>query len=96
MQNDLLIIDREAESVVYLGYPLRLTKREFAVLKIIVDCKDGISSQDILAELSPKRDIKRGNVAVQVFNINKKAKMIGGRSIIVERRADGYMLTEEL
>lgn len=96
MQNDLLNIDIESETVIYLGYPLKLTKREFTVLKIIVDNKDGISSQDLLIAISPNKNIGIGNIAVQVFNINKKAKKIGGRNIIIERRTGGYMLTQDI
>ena len=96
MQNELLLIDKEAETVIYLGYPLKLTKREFAVLKFIADHKEGISSQELLTAISPKKNIGIGNIAVQVFNVNKKAKKIGGRNIITERRADGYMLTPNL
>ncbi len=96
MQNELLIIDKESETVIYLGYPLKLTKREFAVLNLIIDHKEGISSQELLAFISPKKNIGIGNIAVQVFNINKKAKKIGGRNIIIERRADGYMLAQNL
>ena len=77
MQNEVLIIDRESETVVYLGYPLNLTKREFTVLNLIIDHKEGISSQELLAFISPKKNIGIGNIAVQVFNINKK---IGGIS----------------
>jgi len=94
MQNELLLIDREAETVIYLGYPLMLTKREFTVLNLIIDHKEGISSQELLTAISPKKNIGIGNIAVQVFNINKKAKKIGGRNIIIERRSDGYMLTQ--
>lgn len=96
MENDFLIIDRENEAVVYLGYPLKLTKREFTVLNLIIDHKEGISSQELLTAISPKENIGIGNIAVQVFNINKKARKIGGRNIIIERRADGYMLTPNL
>ncbi|MBR4032179.1 MAG: hypothetical protein IKJ07_05530 [Clostridia bacterium] len=96
MQNELLIIDKESETVIYLGYPLKLTKREFAILNLIIDHKEGISSQELLASISPNKNIGIGNIAVQVFNINKKAKKIGGRNIIIERRADGYMLAQNL
>jgi DNA-binding response OmpR family regulator len=96
MQNELLVIDKVSESIIYLGYPLKLTKREFTVLDLIIDHKDGISSRDLLAAISPKKNIGIGNIAVQVFNINKKAKEIGGRNIIVESRADGYMLVADL
>jgi len=96
MQNELLLIDKESETVIYLGYPLKLTKREFAILNLIIDHKEGIFSQELLAFISPKKNIGIGNIAVQVFNINKKAKKIGGRNIIIERRADGYMLAQNL
>ncbi len=90
------MIDRETATVIYLGYPMKLTKREFTVLNLIIDHEEGISSQELLTAISPKKNIGIGNIAVQVFNINKKAKKIGGRNIIIERRADGYMLTPNL
>ena len=96
MQNEFLQIDKENDSVIYLGYPLKLTRRELKVLNLIADSEGGISSQELLAALSTKKSIGIGNVAVQVFNINQKAKKIGGRSIIVERRTEGYMLAEYL
>ncbi|MBE6684760.1 MAG: hypothetical protein E7592_03830 [Ruminococcaceae bacterium] len=96
MKNELLLIDKATETVIYLGYPLKLTKREFAVFNLIADHKDGISSRELLSAISPNKDIGLGNVSVQVFNINKKAKKIGGRNVIVECRPDGYMLTKDL
>ena len=81
-----LEINHEFRKVKYLGYDLRLTPDEFTLITAISKGLGTADDKEILALISPDREIIRGNLAVHVHNINKKAMAVGGRRIIVKRK----------
>lgn len=68
----------------FFGYPLKLTPTEHRLLLEI--SKNGDSSPDSLISLLSS-DVSRGNIAVHISSINKKAYYISGRKLIIFEKA---------
>ena len=85
-------IDNERGYAVLLGYVMRLTKSEFAILKYINEHDGYVSAQELTEQVSAGRSLTVGSVAVHVCNINKKATNICGKPIIKVRRFKGYCI----
>ena len=93
---EILTVDMKRGAAIYLGYELKLTPTELQILAAILEREDGVSSQELLDSLLGDRRITCGNIAVHVCNINKKARMIGGRSIVSDVPGHGYCIAEYL
>jgi len=91
--NSLLDFDRKENKVYYIGYDMKLTRAEYEILAYL-DENDEASVEELASRLSWNREIGLGNVAVHVCNINKKAKIIGGRNIIESDYGKGYKIGE--
>ena len=93
ISSEIFYIDSERGYAVLLGYIMRLTKTEFAILKYI-NSSDGryVSAQDIIENVSAGRALTVGSVAVHICNINKQATKIRGRKLIEVRRFKGYYI----
>ena len=75
---DFLNIEK---NVVYLiGYPIKLSPSERALLYEIA-AKNGASIDDLLSLLA--EGVSRGNVAVHINSINRKAEAISGRRLVL-------------
>ena len=85
-------IDNDNGYAVLLGYVMRLTKAEFAILKYINEHDGYVSAQEIVENVTAGRALTVGSVAVHVCNVNKKASNICGRPIIKVRRFKGYCI----
>lgn len=69
------------ESDVYLiGYKLKLSPTEKTILESIAK-NDGASIEDLLPLLSD--GVSRGNIAVHINSINKKADGISARKLVL-------------
>ena len=77
MQKRFLIID---EDVRLLGFPLALTPTELKLLRSIV--QNDRMSIDALSMLL-HNGVSRGNVAVHINAINRKAKCISARKLVI-------------
>ena len=87
MANHLFIGDNRNE-VFYLGYRLKTTPSEYKLLAVIAD-KGRCSTGELASELG--FDIsKKGNVAVHICSINRKAEIIGDRKLILCQGSDYY------
>ena len=95
-QFELLFLNHETKEAIYLGYDMGLTASEFRLLFALYESKRTCTAEELLALLSCKKPLARGNVAVHVCNINKKARWIGGRNLILGEDHQGYRLTEHL
>lgn len=94
---ELLAINKENNSVLYLGYTLALSPTEFSVLCAIAESERPLRRSELLRVLPSKNEaLTSGNVSVHVSNINRKAKIIGGRTLILHSRSLGYSLSEFL
>jgi DNA-binding winged helix-turn-helix (wHTH) protein len=61
---------------------------------LYLDDNDKASTEEIVSKVFRGKEINEGNVAVHVCNINKKARAIGGRNIIVSDYGKGYRIAE--
>ena len=68
------------DDVYLIGYKLKLSPTERAILCEIAKGK-GASIEDLLPILSV--GVSRGNIAVHINSINKKAENISGRKLIL-------------
>lgn len=70
----------EDKDVRLIGYKLKLSPSERTLLAAIAD-KDGASIEELLPLLA--EGISRGNVAVHINAINKKAESISSRKLVL-------------
>ena len=76
-----LSIGDDRNDVYYLGYNLKLTPSEY---KIVLAIAKGVSvSADALLEEIGVASCKKGNVSVHICSINRKARLIGERQLII-------------
>ena len=94
--NQRFYIDTDNSYAVLLGYIMKLTKSEFAILKHIDEGEGFVSASQLLEGALADKGITLGNIAVHVCNINKKAKAISGRPLIKVRRFKGYRLSDRI
>ena len=95
---DFLHIDRDGGKVFYLGYHLELSKREFTILARIAEKSDEVlGTRELYEELfAGEKEMILKNITVHIFNINRKAREIGGRTLIEFSRAGGYKISDTL
>ena len=91
----------DGDTVLYLGYPLRLSTQEKRIVTALADASrdtgDGYVTTERLQYLStdPTKaalPCSSGQIAVLVHRINRKAAVIGDRRLIVSHRGRGYRL----
>ena len=81
--------------VFYLGYPLRLTDTEFAILRILARaCGNTLSAKTIsnFCLLSGSAQ----NVSAHISHINEKGKNISDRILVKNDKKLGYFLNNEM
>lgn len=76
------------DDVYLIGYKLKLSPTERAILYEIAD-KSGASIDELLPLLSS--GVSRGNIAVHINSINKKADAVSGRRLVLFEN-DRYIL----
>lgn len=79
------------DTVYYLGYPLVLGSAQRAVLHALAASRGEALDTDALAR---KSGVGRSNIAATVAAINQKAAVIGGRTLVLSGRGQGYRLCE--
>lgn len=83
------------EDTYYMGYALKLSPREFALLHCLFYRSPRLTSKEDLIELCyPYGRQGVGNVAVQIRAINRKAALIDPRPLIVNEYGRGYRLRD--
>lgn len=70
------------ERIFLLGYELKLSPSEDKLLRAIAE--GGKSDIDSLTPLLSE-GVSRGNIAVHINNINKKASKISGRKLVIHK-----------
>ena len=88
--NEILSLDEKSKTVTYLGYQVKLTKAECALLSLLQSENRCIDLDELCHRLSVK------TVSVHVCNLNNKLRKIGGRPVVVFQKPDGYKITDEL
>ena len=83
-------------SCLFLGYPIKLTETEYRILLYMCSCdRKVISAEEILAYcFAESYRMSITNVRSHISSINRKAKSLGGRKLILSVREKGYMLNE--
>lgn len=94
--NNILYNDREKSRVIYLGYDIKLSKKEYKIFCCIEDSgKEYISAQNIIDTCYPNKKPQKGNIATHICHINEKAANISRqRTLIVSKYGIGYKITE--
>ena len=94
----LLHIDKAAGEVFYLGYHLKLSKREFMILSRIADKSDEVlGTRELYDDLfASEKEMILKNITVHICNINRKARVIGGRTLIEFSQSEGYKISKSL
>jgi len=77
--------------VIFLGYELHLTPSEKQILSAVAE--GGATSSELLARIAHLRRVGLSNVVAHISAINKKAKEIGSRRLIVNQKGK-YILNE--
>ena len=78
--NHLMIGDDKSD-VRLLGYRLKVSECEYKLLVCIAE-RGTVSIDELSLLLGFDRE-KRGNVAVHICSINRKAEVIGGRKLVL-------------
>ena len=91
-----LRLTKEDHSAVYLGMKMALTEAEYRILLYMCTEAEGIStSEDILSFcFAESYRMVSTNVKHHISHINKKAKALGGRKLILSVRGKGYKIND--
>ena len=94
----LLRINKDKGEVLYLGYRLALSQKELLILSRIADKGDEVlGTRELYDELfSNEKGVILKNITVHICNINRKAREIGGRTLIEYSSTGGYKISETL
>ena len=87
------ILYSSGKDVIYLGYVLKLTPTERAILALLVSQKDrDVSSDEIAGACMGDVHLRGSTISKHISAINAKAKRIGGRTIIYSPENHYYKL----
>ncbi len=84
----------EDNSIIVIGYRVRLTASEYKILKLIHSSDRGLSAEEIIEGCLKHKDITRGNISVHIHNINKKVHPVTQRKLVASDRINGYKIVE--
>lgn len=73
-----LTVSPQSREIVLLGYAVKLTKSEHAILMSLME-----SDEEGVEIAGLRESIGTSSVSVHVCNINRKARELSGRSLIV-------------
>lgn len=76
-----LSIGNSKDEVYYIGYRLKVTPCEYKLLAALAK-RERCSSEELAREIGFDAK-RRGNVAVHICAINRKAEIIGGRRLVL-------------
>lgn len=83
------------DQVFYLGYPLELTESEFAILRLLTRLGGDAMRGEVISRICSSRG-DSDSAALHICSINKKARAVGGRSLIKNDLKKGYFLNKEM
>ena len=91
----VLYNDAQNSRIIYLGYDMKLSKKEYMIFSYIYENGDFVSADEIIENCYPDKKPHRGDVAAHICHINKKADNIGGRALIISKYGVGYKITDK-
>ena len=83
-----LVVGENKDDVYFLGYKLKLSPSEYKLILAIAE--RGCAHIELLAAALELDIEKRGNVAVHICSVNRKAEIIGGRKLILCKNSEYY------
>ena len=90
-----LFLDENPADSALLGYRLPLSPREHQILRFLFfRAPELVSRKELLSVCFPEGSQKAENLTVQINHINRKARMIGGISLIKGVYGKGYKLCD--
>lgn len=92
-----LSLDTLSHEVKANGVPVKLTKTEYAILKLLM-CNENqvVSKNDILEQISADTpDCTESSLKIHISNLRRKLRDIGGRDYIQAVWGIGFILTSE-
>lgn len=94
----ILKITPDRKESLLLGYKLSLTKNEHKILNLLSKYPQKSFSQDEILFLAFPFDerFSKNQIAVHICNVNKKARMISGRKLILNPHKKGYIINSQL
>ncbi len=93
---ELFYLYGDGETAFLLGYKLHLTKTEYLILSALSSDKAPLSRTDLENTCFEDLGTGKTTIAVHIFNINKKAKAISGRRLVVTDKSGKYKLVEDI
>ncbi len=91
--NDILFA--KGDKIIYLGYPLRLTPSERALLAFLVKNREyDVSARQLTDACLGDIHLHVSNVSKHISAINRKAELIGGRKMIISPLRGHYRINK--
>ncbi|MBQ4090716.1 MAG: hypothetical protein IJC64_00200 [Clostridia bacterium] len=81
------------QSIIVIGYKVRLTKSEYDIVKLVYG-KDIVRAEEIVDKCLLHKDVTVGDVAIHVYNLNKKVEKVTGRRLVEGIRRKGYKIVD--
>ncbi len=94
--SDLFYLYGDGETAFLLGYKLCLTRTEYLILSALVSSEAPLSKNELENTCFEELGTGRSTIAVHIFNINKKAKSISGRRLVVTDKDAKYLISREI
>lgn len=89
--NDVLFAGKS--EILFLGYELKLTSTERAILGFLVqECERNVAADEITEVCLGDTHLKESNIAKHISQINRKAREIGGRNMIYSPNPHFYRI----
>lgn len=93
--NNILYNDKKKARIIYLGYDVKLSKKEYKIYCCIEENSDNyISAEKIIDICYPDKKPQKGNIVTHICHINEKAERISQRPLIVSKYGVGYKITD--
>ncbi len=87
------VLFAKKNEILFLGYELKLTSTERAILYFLVSEKDrDVAIEEITEACLGDTHMKEANVSKHISQINRKAKEIGGRTMIFSPKPHYYRI----
>ena len=86
-----LAVNTQMCKIRFLGYILPLTRVEFEILRALAFSDGALDRRAIVDCASENIKISPRSISVHICSINKKARDIGGRNLVVMLRDKGYL-----
>lgn len=91
----ILYNDTQNSRVIYLGYDMKLSKKEYMIFSYVYQSESFVSADEIIENCYPDKKPRRGDIAAHICHINRKAYNIGGRALIISKYSVGYKITDK-